>query len=754
MQQLTQTILSCKACALHKTAKCPVPGIGMVGARVMAVGQAPGWEEDKEGLPWIGQAGQFLSAMFDAAGIHGREVYFTNLVKCFPGKKREGGGDAEPPPYAVQACWVHLKAEIALLKPEVIVAVGAVSMRAFGIKGGINQNSGQVFDTPYGRVIPVLHPAGLMRRPVETPKLRTQINAVLTALRPPLARPDTLYEVEPKPGLEFGLDTETEDGKIWCAGIATDKGKLAYKWHTDGDGLTALLAARGGRPIIQHAKFDVPLLEAQGIKFEDWDDTILEAHMLGHKPLNLPSLSATFLGVPLDKTFVKQSVAAKNRVTFDEHPEEVLEGCGMDAWVAFKLHEMFAPQLKERGLWDIYEKEKKVTRVLMQMEATGLPLDQAKLKHGKRLVLKRMGQLEVLLRSHGIDEPGNTEAIGQKFWRRKGKVITTKTGELSTTAKNLQEYMRPEEKVWVEAIIEWRTLSKFKSTYLDNWTGHDWIHPSTNQTGTATWRFSQSNPNLQNVSKSKVVPLYQLFVAPEGWTFISADYSQVELRVLANISGDRNMLGAYLSGRDLHSETVARLEAMGLYRRYGIEGDDKRRFAKAVNFGIAYGITDYGLAPRLGLAEGRAQPFIDGFYEAYPDVQPFQATKIAEGRQHGYITTFTGRPLYVPCVLAERGKLYYHGEKQCMNYPVQGGAMEIVKDAMVRAPQYLVNQVHDELLYLTPKKDAADYVRFLEEALTDKRHEVPYTVDIHIGNTWGDLKNIEDIWAEDDEDDA
>lgn len=158
VSELAKTVRACQACLLHKKAKRPVPGVGKVGARVMVVGQAPGWEEDREGVPWIGQAGQFISAVLENVGLPGKQLYMTNLVKCFPGKKR--GGDAEPPPFAIQACQTHLKAEIALLKPEVIVAVGAVSMRFLGIKGGINQNSGKVFNTPWGKVIPVLHPAG------------------------------------------------------------------------------------------------------------------------------------------------------------------------------------------------------------------------------------------------------------------------------------------------------------------------------------------------------------------------------------------------------------------------------------------------------------------------------------------------------------------------------------------------------------------------------------------------------------------
>lgn len=751
INELAKTVRACRDCKLHLKAKCPVPGVGMVTAEVMAVGQAPGWQEDRDNVPWIGQAGQFLTSLLESLGFSAKQVYFTNLVKCYPGRKGRGG-DNEPPAYAIEACRKHLEAEIALVKPKVIVAVGAHAMRAFGIKGGINQNSGKTFDTKWGRVIPVLHPAGLMRRPTETPKFATSLNAIATALRPALVPPAPIYDFTPAKGKPFGLDVEVEDGKVWCAGIADARGKTAKKW-VDGNGLTAILAAARAKPIFHNAKYDLVKLEQAGVKFKDWDDTILEAHMLGHHPLALKKLAPIFLGTTM-REYTEVMGTGKKARRMDDIPEEVLDYCGTDAWVTFKLHELFSAQLKAHPEWQaLYEKEKRLTRVLIDMEARGMPLDQAKLKHGMGLLLRRMGQVENILREHGIEEPGNTELIGQKFWRRKPRVLTTKSGELSTKAKDMRDNMTPADKPWVEAVIEWRSLSKFKSTYLDNWKGHDLIHPSVNQTGTMTWRFSMSDPNLMNVAKSKVVPLYQLFVAPPGFTFISCDCSQGELRVLSNVSGDRNMIGAYKAGRDLHTETTTNTAKMGLFEAYKIDHpDEQRRFAKTINFGIAYGITDYGLAPRLRLKKGEAQPFIDAFYESYPEVRPWQGRQIEQGKAHGYVLTFADRPLYVPCVLAEEGKLYYHGEKQCMNFPIQGGLMEIVKDAMLRAPEYLVNQVHDELLYLCPDERLEEYVDFLKSTLPDTRHEVSYTWDIHTGKTWGDLKNIDDIWQEDEDD--
>lgn len=189
LQALAVEVRSCRLCALRRNCKRPIPGIGKPTARILFVGQAPGWEEDRDGVPWVGQAGQFLSAVLGAVGIPSADIYLTNLVKCYPGKKR--GGDAEPPPYAIDACAVHLQAEYELLKPVLVVAVGGVAMKALGVKGGgVNLNSGRIFQTAeWGPVLVVRHPAGIMRRPADAPAFTTQFYAIDTAMAGPLQPP-------------------------------------------------------------------------------------------------------------------------------------------------------------------------------------------------------------------------------------------------------------------------------------------------------------------------------------------------------------------------------------------------------------------------------------------------------------------------------------------------------------------------------------------------------------------------------------
>ncbi len=189
---LAEDIRHCIECPLHRRCRQRIPGVGRGSARVMFVGPAGSWEEDKEGLPWVGQAGQWMGALVTNMGLSDADVWWTYLIKCYPGRKRKGFGDNEPPAYAIEKCHKWLIEEIRLVDPELIVAVGVLPMRWFGIKGGINQNNGRVFDTEHGRVIPVMHPGSIFKNMADAPKLRTSLNAILTHLTEPVEVPPYL----------------------------------------------------------------------------------------------------------------------------------------------------------------------------------------------------------------------------------------------------------------------------------------------------------------------------------------------------------------------------------------------------------------------------------------------------------------------------------------------------------------------------------------------------------------------------------
>ena len=475
---------------------------------------------------------------------------------------------------------------------------------------------------------------------------------------------------------------------------------------------------------------------------EQWHDTILSAHLLGYKPKSLKALTTIFLGVDLDKTFVSE----RKTVRYEERADEVLEGCARDAWATQALHQLFYPELERRGLVPLYAKELQVTRVLMDMQRAGMPISRERVALAEGDAIRKTGRLEMELAELGIDDPGNNAEIAAKFWKGKPRKKSTKGGgSLSTAAEHLQEFATAEQKPWVDKLIEWRQTEKFISTYLSNWKDRDVLYPSINQTGTATWRFSCSDPNLQNVPKSVDTPLYQMFVAPEGYTWISADYSQLELRMLAVLSRDKNLLGVYERGEDLHDRTVASIEWLAkLARGTAHDADTARRVAKVVNFGIPYKISPKGLVERANVSLDQGRELIEGFYNDYPDVLQWQEDQIAFASEHGYVETQLGRPLYVPLLTVSDARLFAAGTRQAVCYPVQGGGAEIVKDGMLRCPEFLRMQVHDELLYLVLDELVGDYSHFLQETLPDIDYAIPFPVDIKMGKTWGDIKSIPD----------
>jgi len=757
LDSFAHTLRTCRRCTMRRRCRFPVPGSGLAPSDVMVVGQAPGWQEDKEGIPFIEQAGEFLSTCLNRAGLDWTKVYFTNACKCYPGRRR--GGDNAPDKDSLEACEVWLRREIELVQPKVLVAIGAISMKHLGVKGGgININNGKVcessiYDLP---VIPLLHPAGLMRpgNSRETPKFVTGINAINTFLSGGITPP---AYAETARGLTFddtfGLDIETEgweEGRhdIWCTGVANGEVRTAQREHKDWQ----TTISPDATPVCHNAVFDLDHLGRAGIEFDDFHDTILEAHMLGHKPLGLKALTPVFTGNQLrDFKDVSTRGGRNKKLTYEDVKDEMLDYCSLDAWATWQLHQMFYPELEKHPKWlEFYEKEKKISRAIIQMQRTGLPISQSRLDTMRDSVIERAGELEEQLHSMGVTHPGDNDYIGRKFWHGKSKIEHTKTGRFSTREAHLMENRGPDDD-WVELLIEWRKLMKFLSTYIEAYRGQDFVHPSFNQTGTQTWRWSCSNPNFQNVPKSTAVGIYQLFVAPEGYMFVSFDYSQVELRALAIACQDPVMLEVYRSGGDIHDETM---RACGFDLAHPENLDLARRLAKIINFGIIYGMTPYGAAPKLGVDEAAAAEFIGNLYNRFKNIEPWQQKQIEHALEHGYVESPSGRPLWVPNMSVSEGTLYHRGTKQCQNFPIQCEGIEVVKTGMLQAKDalpYLVCQVHDELLYLVPEAQAQEIYDYLAKALIVK-DDIDYTVEGAIGKTWGDIKHIpDDLFDEEEE---
>jgi uracil-DNA glycosylase family 4 len=723
----------------------------------MIVLHAPEASDQYRGAIANGNKGAFMRKHL-ARKFNAEDIYITSLVKCYPGKN--GKADADPPKYALDQCQKWLDMEIGVVNPDLLVAVGAFVQRGLGIKGGIRKNAGKIFDSDFG--IPTLvipNPGSLMlpkTRPEDIMAFVASLDAIKTFMAGGIERVefDEFADMEEPLGFDVEtadvdgfptLDPKPEGSDIWSTGIS---GRHARFATTDNEYAADLMEDK----VVAgwHMKFDlrwrrdkmnIPVPPPEG-----YEDGQMLAHIMGLRPMNLKDLSAIYIGG--ENTKFKDVV--KKGVKFEDKAEEVLDYNADDAWKARVMVDILKPQVYENGWGHVYEFDKAFMPVLMEMEDRGLPVS------SERMVLWR-DQLKVeweddleVLADAGITEPTKNAAIAEKFWKGKPKVVTTKQG-LSTAAGDLDEYASEEQRPWVDALIRWRQKTKFVSTYLDNWiemAKHDGrLHPTFNQTATATARPSTSDPNLANVTKSL---LFQMFVAPEGYSFISCDQSQVELRAGGNITGDRALIEAYLNGMDMHDLTAAMYQVKYAAKKaYDLIDGKKdpfdeftRTFAKRVNFGILYGITKWGLSKMLKCSEEDAQAIIDAFYEKFPGVADWQTDMKNLAERQLWIPDDYGRPLWTPGMAAESGMLRMRGEKQTSNYPLQATAAHEMKKAMMAAREYLVNWVYDEVLFLVPDKHVKDYSEFLSEALVMRDREIPYTIDMKIGKTWGDLKKI------------
>jgi DNA polymerase-1 len=323
----------------------------------------------------------------------------------------------------------------------------------------------------------------------------------------------------------------------------------------------------------------------------------------------------------------------------------------------------------------------------------------------------------------------------------------TPTGQPSTAEDVLEELA--DSHALPKLILEYRGVAKLKSTYTDKLpeqiepsTGR--IHTSYHQAVAATGRLSSSDPNLQNIPirTQEGRRIRQAFIAPPGFRLVAADYSQIELRIMAHLSGDAALLRAFAEDRDIHQATAAEVFDVPL----GAVGADQRRSAKAINFGLIYGMSAFGLARQLGIGRGDAQKYVDLYFERYPGVKRYMDETRRQAREMGYVETVFGRRLYLPEIQSRNQALRQYAERSAINAPMQGTAADIIKRAMIdvdawlqssRAPARLIMQVHDELVLEVAEGEVERVVRELRERMARGGDlKVPLKVDIGVGNNW------------------
>ena len=506
----------------------------------------------------------------------------------------------------------------------------------------------------------------------------------------------------------------------------------------------------------QNIKYDLEVLANYGIelKGELWDTMI--AHYLIQPELhhNMDYMAEVYLNYQTIHIDELIGPRGKNQKSMrDLSPTQVYEYAAEDADITLRLKNVLEPKLKEAGVEHLfYEIEMPLVRVLAEMEMNGVLIDTDSLKETSELFTRRLKELEQRIYELAGEEfnIASPKQVGDILFGKLQiieKPKKTKTGQYVTNEETLQT-LRTKHEI-VEKILEHRGLKKLMGTYVDALpklinprTGH--IHTSFNQTITATGRLSSSDPNLQNIPirGEDGKEIRKAFIPEPGCQFFSADYSQIELRVMAHLSEDENMIEVFREGKDLHAATAATI-----YKKDISEvSRDERTKSKRANFGIIYGITVFGLAERLEIDRGEARQLIDGFFQTFPQVHDYMERSKEIVRQKGYAETVFHRRRYLPDIHSHNATVRGFAERNAINAPIQGSAADIIKVAMVRIyrrmkdeglKSKMILQVHDELNFSVVPEEKERMERLvLEEMQGAFTLKVPLIADAGWGENW------------------
>lgn len=520
--------------------------------------------------------------------------------------------------------------------------------------------------------------------------------------------------------------------------------------------LRPVLESSQYKKVGQNLKFDSHILLNYGIELKGIEyDTMLESYVLDSMATrhDMDSLSLKYLG---RKTLSFEDIAGKgkNQLSFNQIPIHLAtQYAAEDADITLQLHQ---------ALWSLLEQEPQAISVfkqiempllpvLTQMEHTGILLDSHKL-------LEQSKELEVLCQKieqeayilageeFNLNSPKQLQVI---LFEKLGLPVLKKTpkGQASTAEPILQELAHDYE--LPELIMQYRSLSKLRSTYTEALpkqvcpkSGR--VHTSYHQAVTATGRLSSSNPNLQNipVRTEQGRRVRQAFIAEQGYRVLAADYSQIELRIMAHLSGDQGLLDAFAQGNDIHKATAAEVFSVPLDQ----VSSDQRRSAKAINFGLIYGMSAFGLAKQLKIGRQEAQQYVDRYFERYPGVKRYMDETRKQAAEDGFVETLFGRRLYLPDIHSKNGQIRQAAERTAINAPMQGTAADIIKHAMIKLHEALptsgidarmLMQVHDELVFEV-KQGGEEALSHLVRDLMQSaaKLDIPLIVDIGIGENW------------------
>ncbi len=549
-----------------------------------------------------------------------------------------------------------------------------------------------------------------------------------------------------------GLSFAAEEGKAFYVAIPAEREKAERIVNI----FKPLYESPDILKIGQNIKYDMEVLMNYGVRLSaPMFDTMIAHYVLQpEQKHNMDILAETLLNyqtVHIDELIGPKGKGQKSMR--DLSPASVCDYAAEDADITLRLYNVLKPRLKETNVEQLfYDIEMPLVPVLADMETTGVRLDTEALAETSKVLTERMKQIErniYELAGHEFNIASPKQVGEVLFGEMKivEKPKKTKTGQYVTSEEVLQQ-LRSKAPI-VADILEHRGLKKLLGTYVDALpklinprTGH--IHTSFNQAVTATGRLSSSDPNLQNipVRGEDGKEIRKCFIPKPGELFFSADYSQIELRVMAHLSGDKNMIEAFREGYDIHAATAARIYK----EKIEDVSRDQRTKAKRANFGIIYGITVFGLAERLEISRDEAKQLIDGYFETFPDVHAYMEKAKELAREHGYAETFFHRRRYLPDITSHNATVRNFAERNAINAPIQGSAADIIKIAMVKIYERfrkegirskMILQVHDELNFSVVPEEKEKVERIvLEEMQNAYPLQVPLVADSGWGKNW------------------
>ena len=528
--------------------------------------------------------------------------------------------------------------------------------------------------------------------------------------------------------------------------------------------LKPLLEDKSVKKIGQNIKFDFIVLYKQGIKMNSMEDTMLMSYVLdaGKNRHNMDTLSEIHLQ---HKTISFKEIVGtgKKEINFsDVELDKAMEYAAEDADITYRLYKIFNKNLKLEKLTNIYEIfEKPLIEILAFMEIEGIKVDNKFLKVLSEKFEKKINKIEkevfkISKKEFNIASP---KQLGEIIYNelKIAALKKTKKGSFATNAGVLEDLAFKGHK-FPQLVLDWRQVSKLKNTYSDALPEH--INPSTKRVhtsfllaATTTGRLASSDPNLQNIpiKSEDGKDIRKAFISEKGFTLISADYNQIEMRILADLADVRELKKAFKNNEDIHTLTASQVFNIDIKK----VDQDMRRKAKAINFGIIYGISQYGLAKQINVSNHEANEFLEAYFAKFPEIKVYMDDTIKFCRKSGYVNNVFGRRSHFNGINDKNFNVRNFQERAAINAPIQGSASEIMRLAMIRIDQKfkemknnkskILLQIHDELIFEVPEKEAKNITKIIKEEMTSVTNSdlyafsIPLTVDINTGDNWGVL---------------